>query len=367
MNQITITPRQAVLGVIMAIVGFMIFGSISCIKDGQVGVVSDFGSLRDTPLGGGMKYPGFWTTITTVSTFGREQHLEVAYSDPHSAPTADKLNLGFHVEVNWNVNGEFAVLLCANYGYDDTLWGDKVITSIIPEALKDVTVQRNLANNMVHRQDVATETLARLRQRVHERLTGKDPVLEGAITVIQVNIIAFDPPPEVRRAIIAKQEADENVMRAELELLEAAITAQRAVKVSEAARDSAIARANGNAQATLINARANLHAYLMLRQAGVNPTDWLYYNNWNGELPRVVAGNAGGLMIPAGEELTTLTEEDVQFMLNEMDSQIAELDANFEENQRRYFPSSEDTETDSPETSSDDGETGSDDGATPGN
>ncbi len=216
------------------------------------------------------------------------------------------------------------------------------------------------------RQAVATETLARLRELVGERLIGKDPTLEGAVTVIQVNIIAFDPPPEVQRAIIAKQEADENVMRARLELMEAGITAQRAVKVSEAARDSAIARANGNAQATLINARANLHAYLMLRQAGVNPTDWLYYNNWNGELPRVVAGNAGGLMLPAGEELTTLTEEDVQFMLNEMDTQLAELDSTFEENQRRYFPSSEDTETDTPEIPSDDGEAGTDDGATPG-
>jgi regulator of protease activity HflC (stomatin/prohibitin superfamily) len=164
---------------------------------------------------------------------------------------------------------------------------------------------------------------------INERLRNKDEALEDAIIVTQVNLSNIDYSEVYEEAIEAKQLAEQQVLREERELARIRIEAQQRVAQAEAERDANIRlaegerearriRAAGEADATRIQALAEAEAYLRIRQVGVDPMTNRFYEGWNGEFPRVVAGGGEdglGIIFPASVAEGELSPEAIGILI----------------------------------------------------
>lgn len=338
--------------VLLAAVGLVVLlllGSATCVSSGHVGVVSLMGSISDETEDPGFHFVNPICNVIMVSTQARNDTVAYTAEDELAAVTVDTQTVGFQLDIGWNVNAVAAPLLVSNFGTDPTVWDEKIVIPCMLQSAKNILSQRPLSgeNSIIsERPAVASEISAELSKLVEARLIAKNPLLSGAITILQVNLSNITYSASYERVIQEKQEEQERILTAENTLARIRIEAQQQVAQAESAREAAIARAEGTARSAVINAegaataavtranaeseaillvqRARVEGFLWMVQAGVNPTDFMYYETWNGELPRLFAGGGGmDLVVPAGTPLEEITEENLMLILEHMDGQIA--------------------------------------------
>ena len=107
-------------------------------------------------------------------------------------------------------------------------------------------------------------------------------------------------------AVEAKQVAQQNKLRAQTEAEQKVIEANAAAEIKKVEADAKAyeVRANADAVASelLAKAEAEAEANVKIAESLTDPLiDYTYANSWNGELPRIISGSDGAVIVNAGD------------------------------------------------------------------
>lgn len=188
--------RKIGAAVVMLIIAFLVMGMFDYIPAGTVGVVSDLGNIRDTPLEPGVHYTGLF-----ASTINMDTRIQKVQYDA-SAASKDLQVVHTKIAVNFHIRPSRAPTIFKNIGEG---YEDVIIQPILQEAVKSQTAKYNAEELITQREHIKDD--------VTQYLTGK--LAEQGIDVTEVSITNFDFSTAFNEAIEQKQVAAQNVLKAE--------------------------------------------------------------------------------------------------------------------------------------------------------
>lgn len=270
-----IVPVIAALGFLL-VVGLMFFSSaVSVVDAGTRGVLKRFGEVQGI-LPEGLNFRTPFVTDVTIVDVRTQRH-----QSDSTAASRDLQTVTTQVVLNYRPDPSRVDELIREIGTD---YVSIVVDPAIQESVKAATAQYTAEELITQRPNVSQS----IREVLQSRLEPRHIIVED------LSITDFRFSEEFARAIEAKQVAEQEALRAERELERARIEAQQRV-----------ARADAEAEARLAVAQAEAEA-LRLQREVISPEllQLRFIEKWNGELPRLVAGNEGVmplLSIPADE------------------------------------------------------------------
>ncbi len=265
------------IGVVALIAVVIITNSFTIVDAGTRGVVKTFGEVTGVFQEGLHFRTPFVTSVTIVDV--KTQRFE---SNSTSA-SRDLQDVTTAVVLNYRADPSAAGDLIRDIGAD---YENIIIEPAVQESVKAATAQFNAEELITQRPQVSEEIQQVLETRLEPR----------GITVQEVSITEFSFQPDFAQAVEQKQVAEQDALRAQLELERARTQAQQRVAEAEADAEARVARAQAEATALSVQRDALSSELLQLR----------YIEKWDGILPRFIGGGDSGLM-----PLITLSEDDV--------------------------------------------------------
>lgn len=256
--------KWVTVGIIVVIVIVLLFQSVVIVDPGQTGVVVTLGAVSDEvlPEGFHLKNP-FIQSVVQMNN--RTQKVE----SKGTAASKDLQTVTCETAVNYKVLNTASATLYKNVG---TNYESTVITPAIMESIKAVTAK------------FTAEQLITSRQQVSEQIRDllQDKMTPFGISVEVFNIMNFDFSAEFNQAVEAKQTAEQQALKAQQDLSRIKIEAQQQVTQAQAQADS-----------------------IKLVQEALNTSpqyiEYMKWQKWNGELPKVLAGSDAGTIIDVGD------------------------------------------------------------------
>lgn len=263
--------------IIVAIVVVVLLGILSSfytiVPAGHTGVVSTFGQISENVLQEGFNFKLPWQKVTKMDN--RIVKLEV----DTEAFSSDLQTVAVSLAVNYRVDTSMSYYIVKNIGtkYEDTL-----ITPVVNEVMKSIMAKYTAEESITNRNAVSTALLNGLNEKL----------ASSGIYISDINIIDFDFSDVFLAAVEAKQVAEQDKLRAQVE--QAQLTMEK-----EAQAERTIIEAEAAAEVAKIEAEAA--EYAGQREAAANDaiskslTDALieYYKiqQWNGQLPTVTGSD----------------------------------------------------------------------------
>jgi len=261
------------------------------IKAGHTGVVSTFGKVSDQVLQEGFSFKAPWQKVTKMDN--RVVKLEVATE----AFSSDLQPVSVVLAVNYRVDTSMSYWIIKNVGksFEDTL-----ITPTVNEVMKSIMARSTAEESITSRTEISTD----LREELNTRLAA------NGITVEDINIIDFDFTEAYLAAIEAKQVAEQEKLRAQIEqeqmTMEREAEAERKVIDANAAAETNRINAEANAEVRRIQADADAEVkrieadaleYAGQKEAAANKAisqsltstliEYYKVEQWDGELPQI--------------------------------------------------------------------------------
>ncbi|HCH65652.1 MAG TPA: membrane protease subunit, stomatin/prohibitin [Deltaproteobacteria bacterium] len=238
---------------------------------GHVGVQTYWGAVQDEVFQEGL----YWQTPGTgyVDMDARVQK-ESAKS---TASSKDLQVVTVNIVLNYRLKAEKAVVIYQNIGTLGQV-ESTIIEPVLQEAVKTATARYNAEELITKRRDVKEAITAYVR----ERLDASD------LSVTDLSIVNFEFDQKYQDAIEAKQVAEQKALTATNDL--------RRIEVEAKQRE---ARAQGEASAMLIQARAEAERQELLRRT-MTPelVQWQAIQKWDGRMPTV--SGAGNTLVDLG-------------------------------------------------------------------
>lgn len=298
-DQIKEGIKYTIVGVFAFIIIIGAFNSIKIINTGEVGVLLQFGEMKDVLA------PGLHFVIPFISEVQYLPTQTMKYEVDASAASSDLQVVSAKIAVNYKISENKANVMQIYQAFRGA-HEERIIAPIVQEAVKANTAKSS-ANDLIQR-----------RESTKMAITGtlKEKLALYGIDVQEVSITNFDFSPEFNKAIEAKVVVEQEKQKAQLELEKKQIEVQKLVAEqnatataqiiqAEADRQSMILRAEGEANATLTNAEANQKAINMIQ--GVLTDEYVKYQysrQWNGELPYFM-GDSSGILLNMGLQNTS--------------------------------------------------------------
>ena len=258
----TATRLFAGIGILVVIVGVLLFNAFTVVDAGTRGVVKTFGEVTGVLEEGLHFKPPFITTVTKVDV-KTQRHESTS-----SAASKDLQIVTTQVVLNYRpVASEVGTLVRA-IGTD---YVPKVVDPAIQESVKAATAQFT-AEQLVTQRPLVSESIEKV---LIERLGPR------GIAVEDVSITEFNFSQEFAKAIEAKQVAEQDALRAERELRRVQIESQQQVAKAEAQATARLKTAQAEAEALRLQREVISPELLQLR----------FIEKWNGTLPQFSAGN----------------------------------------------------------------------------
>lgn len=262
-------PRIVAASVALFILLILLFRSFTIIGAGHTGVVSTFGRVSEDVMQEGFHFKLPWQSVIKMDN--RIVKLEVATESFSS----DLQTVNVSLAVNYRVDTSMSYSIVKNVG---TKYEDVLITPAVNEVMKSIMAQYTAEQSITNRNVISAELLKEL-----------DIKLSGSgICVSDINIIDFDFSDVYISAIEAKQVAEQERLRAQIEqnqlTMEKEAEAERRIIDAEAAADVSRIEAEAAAYAGEKEAASNEKISSSLTQLLVE-----YYKaqRWNGQLPTV--------------------------------------------------------------------------------
>jgi prohibitin 2 len=251
-------------GIVVIIAIVILFQCVVVVDPGQTGVIVTLGAVSDEVLTEGfhMKNP-FIQSVVQMNN--RTQKVE----SKGTAASKDLQTVTCETAVNYKVLNTASATLYKNVGvsYEST-----VITPAIMESIKAVTAQFTAEQLITARQQVSDQIRDLLQQKMSQ----------FGISIEVFNIMNFDFSTEFNQAVEAKQTAEQQALKAQQDLGRIKIEAQQQVTQAQAQADS-----------------------IKLVQEALNTSpqyiEYMKWQKWNGELPKVLAGSDAGTIIDVGD------------------------------------------------------------------
>lgn len=258
---------KIILGaVVLIIVLVIVTGSIAIVGAGQRGVVMSFGAVQPQALGEGIH---FITPIKDSVVYLSVQTLK--YQAQAAAASSDLQDTSTTVALNFHLDPSRTPEIYQTLGLGLT---DNYIAPAIQEVVKATTAKFTAEELITRRDEVKQLIQTGLTERLNPR----------GILVEQVSITDFEFSKQFTDAIEAKVTAQQQALQASNVLL------QRQFEASQA-----IATAEGQANATILNAIADARAIQIKGDAlRANPqiVSLNAVDKWNGVLPVQMLGSA---------------------------------------------------------------------------
>lgn len=245
---------------------------LSCtvvISSGHTGVVSTFGRISEDVLQEGFHFKAPWQRVTKMDN--RISMLSVSTE----AFSSDLQTVSVTVAVNYRVDTEKSFYIIKNVGrsYEAVL-----VTPAVNEVLKSIIAHYTAEQSITNRGLISSSLLDDLNQKLNV----------SGIYVYDINIIDFDFSDTYIQAIEAKQVAEQQKLKAQIEqdqlTMEKSAQAERDIIAAEAALEVAKIEAEAVEFAGQKEAAAN-------KAIAESVTDTLveYYKiqRWDGSLPQI--------------------------------------------------------------------------------
>jgi regulator of protease activity HflC (stomatin/prohibitin superfamily) len=271
--------RLIAAGAIVVVVLFLLFlaNPFVQVQSGYAGVLSDFGSVQNTPL-----YPGLHVALPFYQTINQVSVQPQTVTSDESGSTHDLQLVNTSIAVTFHVNPDSAPDFYQNFRDFDTL-GARVIAPAISNDVKAVTANYD-AEELVTKRDIVD---AQIKELIVASLAPYH------LTVEAVNVSNFAFSDAYTQAIEQKQVAQQQALQAQYTLQQTEITAQQQVVQAKAQADAAVDTAQGQANALLLTSQAQSKANLLIAQS-LTPTllQQKALDKWNGTLPTYLSPGA---------------------------------------------------------------------------
>ena len=274
---------------VIAVIGLVVVTFVFVrVPSGYRGVLMTFGKVEDKVLQEGLNYKvPFSQTVVLMNV-----QIQKAEST-EATVTRDLQEVATTVAVNFRLNPSRVNEIYKDLRED---YVARVIKPNIEESLKAVTA------------DFRAEELVTKRAEV--KATFDDILVERLgvfnIDVISVSLTDFQFSASFSQAIEAKVIAEQMALQAKNTLEQIRYEAQQQIIQAEAAKNATIARAEGDAFAQIIQANATAKAIkLITEQMTAEYSQYLWLQQWNGELPVVYSGDGQGLIL----DISQLTKD----------------------------------------------------------
>jgi prohibitin 2 len=267
-----------IIGII--IIAIIAMSSVRIVEAGNRGVLVQFGNVdTDVSLDEGLHFVVPFRDNVVQMEVRTQKVVENAAS-----ASKDLQDVSTQVALNYHLNPDRAQIVYQQLGYD---YGNRVITPAIQESVKQVTARFNAEELITKRETVKNQ----IEEQIKARLAPYNIVVDA------ISITEFQFSQQFRTAVEAKVEAQQRALQAQNELRRIQIEAQQNEAKAIGEQKANIARAEGEAQAiTIID-----------QQLRNNPTylEWLKSTKWDGKLPLVTGGGAGGQAVTPFIEIPT--------------------------------------------------------------
>jgi regulator of protease activity HflC (stomatin/prohibitin superfamily) len=288
--------RSLVKIVVPIIIGIIIIAviavsSVRMVDAGNRGVLVQFGNVdTDVSLDEGLHFVVPFRDNVVQMEVRTQKVVENAAS-----ASKDLQDVSTQVALNYHLNPDRAQIVYQRLGFD---YGNRVITPAIQESVKQVTARFNAEELITKRETVKNQ----IEEQIKARLAPYNIVVDA------ISITEFQFSQQFRTAVEAKVEAQQRALQAQNELRRIQIEAQQNEAQAIGEQKANIARAEGIKQSNVLQAEGEAQAITIIdQQLRNNPTylEWLKATKWDGVLPLVTGGGAGGQGVTPFIEIPT--------------------------------------------------------------
>jgi regulator of protease activity HflC (stomatin/prohibitin superfamily) len=288
-----------IIGII--IISIIAVSSIRMVDAGNRGVLVQFGNV-DT--GNSLDEGLHFVVPFRDNVVQMEVRTQKIVEDTTSA-SKDLQDVTTQVALNYHLDPDRAQVVYQQLGFD---YANRVIIPAIQESVKQVTARFNAEELITNRETVKNQ----IEEQISARLAGYNIIADA------ISITDFQFSQLFKSAVEAKVSAQQRALQAQNELRRIQIEAQQNEAQAIGEQKANIARAEGIKQSNVLQAEGEAQAITIIdQQLRNNPTylEWLKSTKWDGKLPLVTGGGAGGQGVTPFIEIPTSrseSEEDTQ-------------------------------------------------------
>jgi regulator of protease activity HflC (stomatin/prohibitin superfamily) len=231
------------------------------VENGHIGIKKQFGSLVGTTPEGFVNFPP-WQSVDQVSvrneirTYHMDDRSGGGDASSGSAVSADSQPVFLDIQVNYSLVQAGAVDLYRETGGQ---YVQRILDPAVFQDVKEVTAKYKAIDFAKNREKIRLEIEEKLQGEVG-RVTTKDGKQLEAIRINNVALKNVDFTEALSKAIEQTVEAEQQAKREQARVQIVSAQADQAVALATGEKLSAIQRAQGTAQSTLIQARADATA-----------------------------------------------------------------------------------------------------------
>lgn len=266
------------IGVAAVLIIVLFFSSVTFIPTGYTGVKVALGQISETPV---MSGPAFKIPFIQSIKKVNNKLQDITIKDKIWAETKERTAVYFEgVTVSFQITPEMSAWLYANVADHDNL----INLGLVSSAVKTVAKQSPVVE-VTDRAKVEPEIVTALQNSVNGKYG------EGVLIITKVVVADIDYEDDYQAAVAAKQKAQLQYERQQIEN-------QKAVEKAEAEAKAKIKKAEGDAEAKRIAAEAEAEANKKIAQSlNDKVLSNKFYEKWDGVLPKV-SGDAS-VMLPS--------------------------------------------------------------------
>lgn len=265
--------------VVVALVVVLLLSMITIIPAGHTGVVSTFGRVSTDVLQEGFHMTAPWQTVTKMDN--RIVKLEVETE----AFSSDLQTVSVNLAVNYRVDTSMSYSIFKNVGkhYEEIM-----MAPTVNEVMKSIIAQYTAEQSITNRALISNSLLDGLNEKL----------VDSGILVSDINIIDFDFSDTYISAIEAKQVAEQQKLKAQIEqqqlTMEKEADAERQIIAAEAALEVSKIEAEAVEFAGQKEAAANAAIAKSITPELIN---YMKAQKWNGAVSQVT-GSDTLVMLP---------------------------------------------------------------------
>ncbi len=265
------------IGILVLVMGGMIVAGscVSSVPTGHTGIVTTFGQVEDYTFEAGIHFKMPWQEVVNMDNRNQKATVDL------SCFSSDIQEVDVTYTINYQIEKANAQTIYKTIG---TGYFATVIAPRIQEAVKSVIAKYNAENLIANREKLSAEVRAIL----------VDKLEQYNIEVLDASIENLDFSDVFTNAVEAKQVAEQNKLKAEIEqqqaIIEAEAAAERAKIEAEAAAEVKRVEADAKLYATEKEAEANAKLAASLTDVLIQ---YYYAMSWDGKLPTYMAGEGG--------------------------------------------------------------------------
>ena len=263
-------------GALVFLIIISVFPSLFTVQTGEVATVRRFGVVEES-VG-----PGLHFRLWFIHSIDRYDITVRQISFDFTAYSVDAQNVQGSVAIQYMINPESVVLIAEQFGRIYAL--EQRLYGIMMQEVQNVIAWKSAME--------IVETRPLLSQEIHMRLSEIAGQFHITVTAVALESIIFSTVFE--QAVEQRMIAEQAMMQAEFER-------DRAIVLAEQQREVAAIEA----EATLLKAGADAQALRIMQDAWGDLADTvkdamlrqLFFENWDGVLPHVVAGDQLGIIM----------------------------------------------------------------------